>query len=153
QLGAVVRAARVQLGVELIRQVLLRVIVRRQIAFFLRTVRRDAFARIVNPAHDVIEVRFFTDTLEVCGKFTADLGVAFADRVTRKTATTLEKRLAVLTITLRLRWQLVVEALLPEVSSDRLDLFCSIFVAQMSAVGRAFRSHTKAPERRHLRSG
>src|SRR5690349_24843077 len=53
-------------------------------------------------------------------------------------------------VALRLRGQLSVEALLPQVSSDRLDLIRAVLVAQMSAVGGAFRSHTETPERRHL---
>src|SRR5689334_9743760 len=111
-----------QLSVKLERQVLLRVVVRRQIAFFFRTVRRNALARIVNPAHDVIEVGFFADTLEVRGKSAADLAVAFADRVTGQTAATLEKLFAVSRVALRLGGKLRIETFLPEISGDGLDL-------------------------------
>src|ERR1051326_407832 len=139
-----------QLGVENKRQALLRVIFRSQITFFLRTVRRYTFARIVNPADDVIEVCFLTNPLQVGGKVTTDPAVAFADRVTRKTAPTLEKSLAVLRVSFCLLRDFRIKTLLPQVSSDGLNLFLTILVAHICA-GRAFRQGTEAPEHRHLR--
>ena len=68
-----------QFGIEDKRQVFLRVVFRGQVAFFFWTVRRDAFARVVNPANDVIEVCLFAYTLQVGGKVTTHLVVAFAD--------------------------------------------------------------------------
>ena len=56
QLGAVIRAARMQLSVEDIRLAVLAVVFRRQVALLFRTIRRPTFARVVNPAHDVFEV-------------------------------------------------------------------------------------------------
>ena len=94
-----------QFSVENKRQTFLRVIFRRQIAFVLGTIRRDTFAWIVNPAHDVVEVCFFTYALQVRGKMSADLVVAFADRVTSESATTFEQRLAVLSVTFLLLWK------------------------------------------------
>ena len=127
-----------QLSVKLERQLLLRVIVRRQIALFFRTVRRNALARIVNPAHDVIEVRLFTDAGKVCSEVATDLVVAFTDLVTGKTSTTLEKFFTVSGVALRLCRELVVEALLPQIRSDRLNLVGAVFVAHVRAGG-AFR--------------
>ena len=66
-------------GIEQVRQVMFRVIFRRQITFLFRTIRRPTFARIVNPTHDVIVVGFLADTLQVGRKCAAHSTLAFAD--------------------------------------------------------------------------
>ncbi len=61
------------------RKIVLRVVFRRQIALFFRTIGRPTFARVVNPANDVIEVCFLADLLKIRGKGAAHLAVVFAD--------------------------------------------------------------------------
>ncbi len=96
-----------QFSVENKRQILLRIVFGSQVAFFFRAVRRDAIARVVDPAHDVIEVGFFADALEVGGKVTAHRAVAFADRVAGKTTAGFEQFFAVTGVSALLRWQSV----------------------------------------------
>ena len=141
-----------QFGVEDKRQALLRIIVGRQIAFLFRTIRRNSFAWVVNPAHDVIVVGLLADAAQVGGKVTADLIVAFTNRVTRKTSTPLEKLFAVTGIALRLSWYFGIETFLPEIRRDGLNLFGCVLV-RLRRADRSFVQMPKAPERRHLGAG
>src|SRR5687767_4233069 len=98
------------------RQALLRVIVVSQVALLFRTIRSDAITRVVNPAHDVIEVCFFTDTLKIGGKVTAHLVVAFTERVACKTAARFEKLFAVSGVAFLLLREFRIKTFLPQVS-------------------------------------
>ena len=94
------------------------IIIRREIALLFRAIRRPAFARVINPAHDVIVVIFFANLRQVRGERAAQLGVSFADRVTRQTTARFEEVLAVRLVALGLRGDLTVETVLPEISGD-----------------------------------
>src|SRR6185369_9445013 len=151
QLRAVVRAARVEFGVENKRQLLLLVVFGSQIALLFRTIRRDALTGIVNPANDVIEGRFLADALEVRGKLTADLVVAFADGVASETTAAFEKLFAVSGVAALLLGNLDVETVLPEVRRDGLDLRLAVLVSHVVLL--AFITTRETPEHRHLRPG
>src|SRR5689334_3647739 len=138
-----------QFGVEDKRQTLLRVVFGREIALLFRAIRRYALSRIVNPADDVIEVRFLPNLLQVCGKLAADLLIAFADRVTRETAAAFEELFTVSSVATLLFRQFDRETVLPQVGRDRLDLLRAVLVAHMVLAS----GGGKTPERRHLRAG
>src|SRR5687768_10593025 len=140
-----------QFSVENKRQSFLRVVLRCQIASMLRmrAIGRDAIARVVDPAHDVVEVCFFADALEVRSKAAADLAVAVADRVTRETAAGFEQLFAMTSVAAWLRWQRVSKAVLPQVSGDSFDLIRRVFVAHVRAIALV---RGEAPERGHLGS-
>src|SRR5882724_2037942 len=104
-----------------------------------RTIRRPAFTRVVDPAHDVIVVGLLTDLRKVRGERAAKPLVFFADRMASHTATRFEQILAVILLALRLRGGLAVKAVLPEVSSHRFQIVVAVFI------------DLEAPERRHLR--
>src|SRR5437660_9516655 len=106
-----------QFSIEEIRQAVFRIIFGRQIAMLFWTIRRPAFARVVDPAHDVIVVGLLADLRKIRGEGAAEPLVFFADRMASKTATRFEQFLAVVLLTLRLRRSLAVEAVLPQVSS------------------------------------
>ena len=105
-----------QFGIEEKRQAVFCVIIRREIAFLFRAIRRPALARVVNPTHDVIVIIFLADFREVGRECAAELAVSFADRVTRQTAARFEEILAVRLVALSLRRYLAVKTVLPEIS-------------------------------------
>src|SRR2546423_1940629 len=111
-----------EFGIEQIRQSVLRIILRRQIAMLFWTVRGPAFARVVDPAHDVIVIGLLTDLRKVRGECAAKSLVFFADRMASHTATRFEQFFAVILLALRLRGGFAVKAVLPEVSSHRLQI-------------------------------
>src|SRR5271156_4598639 len=74
------------LEVKLVGKALLGVILRPDIFLLVRTVGASALPRIVNPAHQVIVVRFFSHAREVRGEDSALHLVAFANRVAGQTS-------------------------------------------------------------------
>src|SRR5437764_15080399 len=106
-----------EFGIEQIRQSVLRIILRRQIAMLFWTVRGPAFARVVDPAHDVIVVGLLADLRKVRGECASKPLVFFADRMASHTATRFEQFFTVILIALRLRRSLAVKAVLPKVCS------------------------------------
>src|SRR5690242_12083773 len=88
--------------IEFKRQPLLRVILRPNILLLIRTIRTRPLARIVDPAHQVIEIRFLTHARQVRGKCSALRLVAFTDRVASQASTRLEQIFSVRSISLLL---------------------------------------------------
>ena len=62
-----------------------------QVALFFRTVWRPTFARIMDPANDVIEIGLFANTLKIRRERTARRILGVADCVTSEAATSLKK--------------------------------------------------------------
>ena len=66
-------------GVEDERHARLCVILRGQIAFVFRAIGTPTLARIINPAHDVLEIIFLADALKISSEVAAHTRVAFAN--------------------------------------------------------------------------
>src|SRR6185503_8286528 len=139
-----------QFSVENKRQVFLRVVFGSQVTFFQGAIRRNAIARVVDPANDVVEVGLLSDALKVRGKVTADRAGAFADRVTGKTAACFKQFLSVTRVSAWLSCERVSKTVLPQVGGDRFELIARVFVAHVRF---AFSVRGEAPERRHLGPG
>src|SRR5262249_3194732 len=137
-----------QFSIEDKRQTFLCVIIRRQVAFLFWTVRRNSFTWVVDPAHDVIEVGFLADSGQVRSKMSTDLAVAVANRVTGKTTALFEEFFTVSGVALWLGGQFGIEAFLPQVGGDLLDLLFARFVAHVYLS--AFVWIREAPEPRHF---
>src|SRR5262249_55196594 len=131
QLSAIIWTTRMQFSIEDKRQTFLCVIIRRQVAFLFWTVRRNSFTWVVDPAHDVIEVGFLADSRQVRSKMSTDLAVAVANRVTGKTTARFEEFFTVSGVALWLGGQFGIEAFLPQVGGDLLDLLFARFVAHV----------------------
>src|SRR5687767_21577 len=139
-----------QVGVENKRQVLLRVVLGSQIAFFFRTIRSNAIARVVDPAHDVIEIRLLANFLEICGEVAAGGTAALANRVASHATSGFKQLFSVSGISARLCRQRVRETVLPQVCGDRFDLIAGVYIAHVRTfVG----VRGEAPEGRHLGAG
>ena len=102
ELLAVVRALRV-VDVEDVGQVVLLVVVRRQVALLNRTIRRRALARVVYPAHQVVVVHLLAHAAQVRSEPSPHRVRAFADRVTAHAAARLKALLALDRVSGRLR--------------------------------------------------
>src|SRR6202789_1764010 len=72
----IVRTARM-IEIENVREIVLGVIFRSQVALFVRTIRPGALARVVDPANDIIVIFLFADAAEVGSKSSANRGRAF----------------------------------------------------------------------------
>src|SRR4029434_10542229 len=110
-----------------------------------------AFALIVSPADDVIEVCLLADLLKIRGKRAADLVFLVADRVAGQTDARFKQIFSVRDITTLLLGEFAFETVLPEVRSNRLDLFLTIFVAHRRHA--VLNGLGETPEGRHLGTG
>ena len=115
----------------------------------LRAVGCPAVARVVNPAHGVVEVLLLPDARQVGCELAAYLLIALAYRVARETAARLEQLLAVRLVALLLLRNLSVEGRLPEVCGNRLALFVLLRGRNDAALLLVAR---QVPEGRHLRA-
>src|SRR5688572_20359380 len=109
-----------QLSIEREGFAMLREVVRSQVALLCRTIRRPAFARVVNPAHDIVIVRLFADTRKIRGEHAPHRVVTLADRMATETAARFEQFLTFCFITLRLSRDFAVKAVLPQIRRDGL---------------------------------
>src|SRR5687768_15493708 len=109
-----------QLSIEREGFAMLRKVVRGQVALLFRAIRRPTFARVVNPAHDIVIVRLFADTGKIRGKNAPHRAVTLADRMATETATRFEQFFPLCLVTLRLSWDLAVKAVLPQIGCDGL---------------------------------
>src|SRR5438552_18421711 len=106
-----------------------------------RTVRRPTLAGVVNPAHDIIVVRFFAHSGQVRRERATHLRIFFANRMTCETAARFKQTLAAILVTLLLRGSLAVTTALPKVSGEGLQIV------------RAIRVSRQTPERRRPGAG
>src|SRR3989441_3060183 len=121
ELMAVVRTLAV-LQVENKWQPLLLVIFGTDVLFFVRTIGAGAFARVVDPTHEVVVIFLFTDAREIGSKrFTLHLG-GFADGVTGEAAARFEQLFAVSGVARLVLGQLIGERRLPNECGDGSDL-------------------------------
>src|SRR5947209_5242874 len=128
------------IGIEHERQVMVRVILRRQIPVLFRTIRSPAVTRVVNPPDDVIEVRLLPHLRQVRSEVSADALAVLLNRVTGHASALMKQFAAVSGVTSLLLRNLAVKTLLPKISRNCLDLIRAVLIA------------LQAPERWHLRS-
>src|SRR5579872_837969 len=82
------------LQIPLIGKSLLRVIFGTNVFLLVRAVGTSALASIVNPAHEIIVVRFLANPRQIRCKDAAHHLIAFADRMARQASAGLEQFLA-----------------------------------------------------------
>src|SRR4051812_1603034 len=92
----------------------------------------------MNPTHDVFVVGLFSHALKVCSKVASDFTVRLTNRMTRKTPFCFEEFLPMPRIAACLIRDLPIEAFLPEIRSNCLDLIFPVLV------------DSETPERRHF---
>ena len=90
QFVAVIRAPAV-FEIELVGKPLLRVILRADIFLFVRTIGTRALARVMNPADQVIVIRFFADAAQIRGKRSTMHLIAFANGVASEASARLKQ--------------------------------------------------------------
>src|SRR2546427_2166059 len=106
ELMAVVRTLAV-LQVENKGQALLFVIFGADVLFFVRTIGAGAFARVVDPTHEVVVIVLFTDAREIGSKSSTPHPVAFADGKTSEAAARFEKFFALSGVAPLVRWRFI----------------------------------------------
>src|ERR1700687_6500800 len=93
-----------------------------QIVFLERAVGTRAFARIVDPSDQIIEIIFFPNAAQIRRKGSAHHAGVLADRVACQAPACLEQDFAVRTVPGRLFWRLWTGSRwLPHASPPRLD--------------------------------
>ncbi len=118
---AVIRALAV-LQVKNVGQALLFVIFRTDVFLFERAVRTSAFARIVDPTHEVVVVILLTDTSEIRGKGAALDLIAFANGMAGEAAARFEQFFSVGGVAGIALGQRISQRRLPDEGGDGLDL-------------------------------
>src|SRR5579872_7175550 len=118
---AVIRAFTVR-KIPLVGKTLLRVVLRANILFLVRTIGTCPLAGVMDPADKVVVVRLFADAGQVCGKGSATHLIAFADGVAREASASLKEFLAMGGITRFVLRKRIGESRLPDESGNRLNL-------------------------------
>src|SRR6267154_5506145 len=129
---AVVRTLAV-IEVELKREALLFGILGTDVLFFVRARGARAFARVVDPTHEVVVAVFFTDASEICSKSSALDLIAFADGMAGEAAARFEKLFSVSSVAGLVLGQWIGERRLPNVGGDGLNLI--VFEAEIRHLG------------------
>src|SRR5882724_1271900 len=117
-----------QFRVEDIRLAGLGVVFRSQVALLFWTVGSKTLARVMDPADNVVKIRFLANLGKIRCKGATHLTIAFADGVTAKTATRFEQLFAAPGISPLLSGNLAVKGVLPKIRSDCFNLIAGIIV-------------------------
>src|SRR5215470_6910605 len=119
QFVTIVRAPAV-LETPLIREAFLRIILGADILLLVRAIRTRTLAGVMNPADEIIVVRFFSDASQVCGESATMHLIAFTDRVAGEAPASFKEFFAVGGVARFVLGKRVSEARLPDERRDGL---------------------------------